>query len=369
MCYCSVKFRSVIKMSLSEMERITVLMMRGYGDRVRSYEEVVHLFNDRFPDRPPISKSTVFKTVKRFEDTGSVKDRPRSGRSLSATNEDKSLEILQTFVEEPTTSIRNAASHHDVSSYSVLKVLKRNSYHPYKVKLVQELSEDDFDRRLEFCEIMMTRCDQSPNFLANVVFSDEATFTVHGQVSRHNCRFWSDENPHWMRESHTQRPEKINVWAGIVDTHIVGPFIINGTLDGNSYRLLLINSILPALRDLLGQNFNRLWFQQDGAPPHYAAQARALLDLEFHRRWIGRRGEIEWPPRSPDLNPLDYFFWGFLKQKVYKTKPANIRQLTERITEEARRIPPDVLHNVVREFYNRLAHCQTTQGQHFEHLL
>ncbi|XP_046683411.1 chorion peroxidase-like [Homalodisca vitripennis] len=45
-------------MSLTETERINLLMMRGYGDRVRSYDEVVHLFNDTFPDRPPISKYT-----------------------------------------------------------------------------------------------------------------------------------------------------------------------------------------------------------------------------------------------------------------------------------------------------------------------
>ena len=47
------------------------------------------------------------------------------------------------------------------------------------------------------------------------------------------------------------------------------------------------------------------FFQQDGVPPHYDAQVRQFLDQRFHNHWIGRRGPIEWPARSPDLSPLD----------------------------------------------------------------
>ncbi|EFN76918.1 hypothetical protein EAI_11088, partial [Harpegnathos saltator] len=46
----------------------------------------------------------------------------------------------------------------------------------YKIHLVQELNEDDFDRRIVFCDLMMERIAEDPNYLSNVVFSDEATF-------------------------------------------------------------------------------------------------------------------------------------------------------------------------------------------------
>ncbi|KAJ4428699.1 hypothetical protein ANN_25692 [Periplaneta americana] len=52
-----------------------------------------------------------------------------------------------------------------------------------------------------------------------------------------------------------------------------------------------------------------LHFQQDGAPPHYALMA----DRRLPGKWIGRRGAVEWPARSPDLTPLDFFLWGHLK--------------------------------------------------------
>ncbi|XP_066596475.1 E3 SUMO-protein ligase ZBED1-like [Prorops nasuta] len=60
-----------------------------------------------------------------------------------------------------------------------------------------------------------------------------------------------------------------------------------------------------------------MWFQHDGAAPHNAATAKGLLHRKFSGKWIGRGGPIPRPARSSDLNPLDFFFWGALKEKVY----------------------------------------------------
>jgi hypothetical protein len=43
----------------------------------------------------------------------------------------------------------------------------------------------------------------------------------------------------------------------------------------------------------------------DGAPAHFSLFARRYLNRKFPGRWIGRGGPISWPPRSPDLNPVD----------------------------------------------------------------
>jgi hypothetical protein len=51
----------------------------------------------------------------------------------------------------------------------------------------------------------------------------------------------------------------------------------------------------------------RIHFQQDGAPPHYLGEVREYLSTRFPGRWIGRAAQIAWPPRSPDLTPLDFF--------------------------------------------------------------
>ncbi|XP_026823780.1 uncharacterized protein LOC113561483 [Ooceraea biroi] len=281
--------------------------MRGYGDRVRSYEQVAALFNNTYPDREPIAKSTVQKTVIRFDETGSVTDRQRTGRPKLATNLDKGLEVMQTFVENPHSTVRKAAQAHDISTMSIHRILVKEKWHPFKIKITQELSEDDFDRRNEFYDEMMRRYDDNNNYFDHIIFFDEASFELNGAVNRHNCRYWSDENPHWMRDLRTQYPQKLNVWAGFCERGIVRPFFINGNLNAAIYQELLQNEVIPALENMFDGNIENIWFQQDGAGPHYAVAVRQFLDNTFPNRWIGRRGQIEWPARSPDLTPSHLF--------------------------------------------------------------
>lgn len=90
----------------------------------------------------------------------------------------------------------------------------------------------------------------------------------------------------------------------------------------------------------------------------------------FFERWIGRRGTIEWPARSPDITPLDYFLWGHLKNVVYKTKPHDLEDLKQRIEVECRRIEEtDILSNVLNTFPKYLAYCQEVNGRQFKHLI
>ncbi|XP_075710450.1 uncharacterized protein LOC142743511 isoform X2 [Rhinoderma darwinii] len=111
------------------------------------------------------------------------------------------------------------------------------------------------------------------------------------------------------------------------------------------------------------------FFQQDGAPPHYGCQVRAFLDEQFPGKWIGRRGPVEWPPRSPDLTPLDFYLWGHLKAIVYAVKIRDVQQLKLRILEACASISSAVLLSVCEEWEKRVALTIQHNGQHFEHIL
>lgn len=87
------------------------------------------------------------------------------------------------------------------------------------MRFVQELFEDDFDKRLEFCDTIMTRFDGNNQFFNWICFSDEATFELNGSVNRHNMRNWADQNSHWMRDCHTQYPEKVRFGRHIVQSY------------------------------------------------------------------------------------------------------------------------------------------------------
>jgi len=99
------------------------------------------------------------------------------------------------------------------------------------MRLVQELSEDDFDRRIEFCKEMMMRYDGNYQFFNWICFSDEATFELNRFVNRQNLKYWADNNPHWRRDCHTQYHQKLNVWAEIMGHRIGSPFFIEGNIN------------------------------------------------------------------------------------------------------------------------------------------
>ncbi|KAJ8911152.1 hypothetical protein NQ315_008337 [Exocentrus adspersus] len=95
---------------LTEEDRVYLLMMYGWGDRRRTYDEVVELFNETFRVRVTgISKSTVSKTIKRFDNTGTNKNRPKPGRPKTETSEEHQMEVAQSFIENPHLTLRKAS--------------------------------------------------------------------------------------------------------------------------------------------------------------------------------------------------------------------------------------------------------------------
>lgn len=298
-----------------------------------SYRKIAQRFHAMFPHRPTPSPKGIRLMYQKIRATGSVFNRPKPGRPRSATNEQNEVLVIGSIYMNRQQSLREVALETANSISSVRRILRRHKFHPYGVKLTQELTEADCGKRLDFCELMDEKV-RDPDFLKKVCFSDESTFHLTGYVNRHNCRYWCEVNPNEYREAHTQRPKKRNVWAGILGDEIIGPFFIDGNLDSAKYVLLLHHQIVPAMRASAARqniDWNDVIFQQDGAPAHFARIVRQYLDLVFPNRWIGRSGPILWPPRSPDLTALDFFLWGFLKDRVFRTIPQTIQKMENRI--------------------------------------
>ncbi|GFX95548.1 uncharacterized protein TNCV_4825631 [Trichonephila clavipes] len=87
---------------------------------------------------------------------------------------------------------------------------------------------------------------------------------------------------------------------------------------------MITNFFIPELNN---HDVQELWFQQDGAT---CLTARATIDLlkdPFGDRLISRFGPVNWPPRSCDLTPLDYFLWSYVKSLAYADKPQTLDHL------------------------------------------
>jgi hypothetical protein len=76
-----------------------------------------------------------------------------------------------------------------------------------------------------------------------------------------------------------------------------------------------------------------------------------------------------WPPRSPDLTPCDFFFWGYVNDKVFVPPlPQDLQQLRQRIRDAVDSIDQDLLARVGQELDYRVDVCRVTGSAHIEHL-
>ncbi|GFU06994.1 transposable element Tc3 transposase [Trichonephila clavipes] len=81
---------------------------------------------------------------------------------------------------------------------------------------------------------------------------------------------------------------------------------------------MITNFLIPELNN---HDVQELWFQQDGTTCHTARATIDLLKDTFGDRLILRFGPVNWPTKSCDLTPLDFFLWGYVKSLVYPEKP------------------------------------------------
>lgn len=129
---------------------------------------------------------------------------------------------------------------------------------------------------------------------------------------------------------------------------------------------------LPLLIEHVPQEIRgAMWLQHDGAPAYFSRVAREFLDNAYPARWIGRAGPVPWPARSPDLNPLDFYLWGHVKQIVYSRPIDNINDLRQRIEDGFNEIrnTPGICERVRGSLQRRAESCILAEGDHFEYLL
>ncbi|GFX70118.1 transposable element Tc3 transposase [Trichonephila clavipes] len=193
---------------------------------------------------------------------------------------------------------------------------------------------------------------------------DEAHFWLNGYVNKQNCRFWSEANPQVYVET-PLHPEKLTVWCALWAGGIIGPYFFkndeghNVTVNGDRYRAMITNFFIPELNN---QDVQELWFQQDGATCHTARDTIDLLKGTFGDRLISRFGPVNWPPRSCDLTPLDYFLWGYVKSLVYADKPQTLDHLEDNIRRVIADIRPQMLEKIIENWTSRLDYIRASRG-------
>ncbi|GFY34082.1 uncharacterized protein TNCV_4982851 [Trichonephila clavipes] len=218
--------------------------------------------------------------------------------------------------------------------------------------------------RRRFVEWAQNEIAVVPDFHKRILFSDEAHFWLNGYANKQNCRIWSEANPQVYVET-PLHPEKLTVWCALWAGGIIGPYFFkndeghNVTVNGDRYRAMITNFFIPELNN---HDVQELWFQQDCATCHTARATIYLLKDTFGDRLISRFGPVNWPLRSCDLTPLDYFLWGYVKSLVYADKPQTLDHLEDNIRRVIADIRPQMLEKVIENWTSRLDYIRASGG-------
>lgn len=335
-----------------------------YGFCNGNANAAVREYARRFPNKPTPNARTFVRLHLNLAENGiRIPANPRT-RLVSLQDEE---EVLELITLDPQLSVRRIAIRLGLSKWTVWKILKREGLHPYHFRRVQDLTEPDFTRRSVFCSWILRKLRSNPNFLKTIMWTDEATFTRSGYTNHRNEHLWLHENPHAVRPSSFQHQFSVNVWAGMINDILIGPLILPATLNGPRFLEFLQTEYQDALMELPLAYRLRMIMQLDGAPAHFAVNVRNYLNDQYSM-WIGRGGPVAWPPRSPDLTPLDFFLWGTMKQRVYVTVPNTREELIQKIMEVGDEMRADqaMIQRATQHVSIRATACLQHNGGHFE---
>lgn len=311
------------------------------------------------------SRKVILRCAQNFRKTGSIHLKKKG--SIRSTRTPQNIEKVQEVMERsPHKSIRRLSQEVGVSTSSTYRMLTLDlKLYPYKMQVTQQLKEKDKAARLEFAQWFVKKCDDNDEFLSLLITSDEAHFSLSGYVNRQNCRFWATDNPKEVFEKPLHSP-RVTVWCALTSNEIIGPYFFEDdegnavTVNGKRYCALLRRYFIPKLKRK--NLIHSAWFQQDGATCHTSKDSMALLREQFSGRLVSRWGDVSWPPRSPDLTPLDFFLWGYLKSKVYESNPKSVIDLKKNITAEIRAISPAIISKTFDNMKKRMKECIVQNG-------
>lgn len=361
-------------MQLTDEQRIFVVEVYF---ATRSIVEIQNRFRQRFQNRQPPTKRSIKKLVKKFQERGTVENQNagRSGR-LRTTRTGANIDRVRVAIEaNPLVSARRNGLRIPKSSFNEITKQDLNFY-PYKMFIRHKLEDFDYHRRTIFCQWLLNKFTEN-GFREKIIIGDEAAFQMNANVSNRYVHSYAEKGhpPDYSYDRSNSR-EKLTVWAALCGNgDLLGPYFLNGNVNGQRYLDMINQNVLPDMN--LIYNFdifndirfgNEVWWFQDGAPSHQWRLVSDRLRELFGDQVVALNRDPEWPPRSPDLTPCDFFLWGYLKQRVYVTPPPNIETLRQRIIDECNILRNDrqKILNSINAMRTRAQKCIDRNGGHVE---
>ena len=110
----------------------------------------------------------------------------------------------------------------------------------------------------------------------------------------------------------------------------------------------MLKSVLwPAVRAVSSRR--QYFFQQDGATAHCTNMVMDWLRGKFGERIISHNSALAWPSRSPDLSPLDFWFWSVCLRELRRVPPTSLEGLQETVNNFVQRLDKEEIIKSARD--------------------
>lgn len=274
----------------------------------------------------------------------------KRGRPTKMTGYQRGLLRLK-MRRNPSESANKLAksSEFPVSASTIRRELKKVGFIHKRIKPRKVLSDIHKQKRREYA---ISHITWSNTDWARVVFTDEKRWSLAGNDGYVSIWTESKENPFEMVE--TTPKGGLMVWGAISKSGSLRLVCMEGSINAETYVDMLENDFFNMVEDNLPDDF--IWMH-DNAPPHVALLTKGYLE---------RKGitTMEWPPMSPDLNPIENI-WSMLQKEVYKEKKVykNTTDLWDAIVSAWHAIPLEVFQNLYDSIPGRLIKVLEEKGE------
>jgi transposase len=313
-----------------------------------------------------IHRSTIYRIVKRFKVRGEVSNLKSPGRPRTARTPKQIQSVKARIKRNPRRSIRKMAKELLISEKSVRQIVKKDlKLSSYRLQRKHYISEEVAAKRLARAKELLLKMKNGS--LPGLIFSDEKLFKVEASYNRQNDRVIASSSTSIPLKkkliTRRQGSNSIMVWAAISEesrSNLV--FVEPGVKINADYykKSILEAALIPwAKKTFLDKPFT---FQQDGAPAHSAKVCQAWCRSNLP----GFIDKDQWPPCSPDLNPMDFGVWAMLEAEACKVQHKSIVSLKKALVKAWSTIPQEHLRACCKGFQRRLEAVVNSEGWQFE---
>jgi len=269
---------------------------------------------------------------------------------------------LEQMLEEcPSINQTTIARQLNVDNTTVRKCLEEDlRSKSYRIQTAQPWVEGSKDKRLAKCVKLLSKYSRDDNMLW--FFSDEKNFCQDQVFNRQN-RWLAMGSKDVVKLMKTELEDTVTVFGVISsDGDIMPPHIIETgvRVDTDVYLDVLSSVVFPWIEKVA---HGRPWvWQQDKSQCHVSDKTIDWLKENAYD-FVDKE---TWPPNSPDLNPVDYFFWGVLEAKINRRRHDNKASLMESIRREATNMGSELVRKACRQFRRRVEQVIETEGSYVD---